>query len=38
MGRPIGIYLAAFGTLAWIAVGLVRWKLRDPISVRSPRR
>jgi hypothetical protein len=29
MGRPIGIYLAAFGTLAWIAVGLVRWKLRD---------
>jgi hypothetical protein len=29
MGRPLGIYLAAIGTLAWIAIGLVRWKLRD---------
>ena len=28
LGRPIGIYLAAIGTLAWIAVGLVLWRLR----------
>jgi hypothetical protein len=29
LGRPIGIYLAAIGTLAWIAVGLVLWRLRN---------
>ena len=29
LGRPIGIYLAALGTLAWIAVGLVLWRLRN---------
>jgi hypothetical protein len=29
LGRPIGIYLAVVGTLAWVAVGLVLWRLRD---------
>jgi hypothetical protein len=29
VGRPIGIYLAAFGTVAWIGVGLVLWRLRN---------
>ena len=29
LGRPIGIYLAAIGTLAWVAVGLVLWRLRN---------
>jgi hypothetical protein len=29
LGRPIGIYLAALGTLIWIAVGLVLWRLRS---------
>jgi hypothetical protein len=29
LGRPIGIYLAAVGTLAWVAVGLVLWRLRN---------
>jgi hypothetical protein len=29
LGRPIGIYLAAIGTLAWIAVGLALWRLRN---------
>ena len=29
LGQPIGIYLAAFGTVAWIGVGLVLWRLRN---------
>ena len=29
IGRPLGIYLAAIGTLAWIVVNLVRWKLKN---------
>ena len=29
IGRPIGIYLAAIGILAWIAVGLLLWRLRN---------
>jgi predicted nucleic acid-binding Zn ribbon protein len=29
LGRPIGIYLAAVGTLAWAAVGLVLWRLKS---------
>jgi hypothetical protein len=29
MGRPLGIYLATVGTLVWVAVALVRWKLPD---------
>jgi hypothetical protein len=29
IGRPLGIYLAAVGTVVWVAVALVRWKLRD---------
>ena len=29
LGRPIGILLAAIGTLAWVAVGLVLWRLRN---------
>jgi len=29
MGRVAGIYLAAFGTLAWLAIVFVLWKLRD---------
>ena len=29
LGRPMGIYLAAIGTLAWVAVGLVLWRLRN---------
>ena len=29
LGRPLGIYLAAIGTLAWVAVGLVLWRLRN---------
>jgi len=29
LGEPIGIYLAAVGTLAWIAVGLVLWRLKN---------
>jgi hypothetical protein len=28
-GRVVGIYLAAFGTLAWFATCLVLWKLKD---------
>ena len=29
LGSSIGIYLAAVGTLAWIAVGLFLWRLRN---------
>ena len=29
LGRPMGIYLAAIGTLTWVAVGLVLWRLRN---------
>ena len=29
LGRPMGIYLAAIGTVAWIAVGFVLWRLRN---------
>ena len=29
MGRVVGIYLAAFGTLAWFVICLVLWKMRD---------
>jgi hypothetical protein len=29
LGRPMGIYLAAIGILAWVAVGLVLWRLRN---------
>lgn len=29
MGRPLGIYLAAFGILAWIGAALVLWRLRN---------
>jgi hypothetical protein len=29
LGRTMGIYLAAIGTLAWVAVGLVLWRLRN---------
>jgi hypothetical protein len=29
MGRVVGIYLSAFGTLAWFATCLVLWKLND---------
>ena len=29
LGQSIGIYLAVVGTLAWAAVGLVRWKLKS---------
>ena len=29
IGRPLGIYLAAIGTLAWIVVNRVRWKLKN---------
>ena len=29
MGRPLGIYLAAVGSFAWVAVALVLWKLRS---------
>jgi hypothetical protein len=29
MGRVVGIYLAALGTLAWFATYLVLWKMRD---------
>jgi hypothetical protein len=29
MGQVVGIYLAAFGTLAWFATCLVVWKLKD---------
>ncbi|HEY5705124.1 MAG TPA: hypothetical protein VIS96_06080 [Terrimicrobiaceae bacterium] len=29
MGRVAGIYLAAFGTLAWFATWLLEWKLKD---------
>ena len=29
MGRVVGIYLAAFGTLAWFVVCLLLWKMRD---------
>ena len=29
LGQPIGIYLAAIGTVAWIVVGFVLWRLRN---------
>ena len=29
LGRPMGIYLATIGTLAWVAVGFVLWRLRN---------
>ena len=29
MGRSLGIYLAAVGTVVWVAVAAIRWKLRD---------
>ena len=29
LGRPLGIYLAAFGTLVWIAVGFILWRLKN---------
>jgi hypothetical protein len=29
MGRSVGIYLAAFGTLVWVAVAVVRGRLKD---------
>ena len=29
MGRVVGIYLAAFGTLAWFVSCLILWKMRD---------
>ena len=29
MGRVVGIYLAAFGTLAWFATCFVLWTLKD---------
>ena len=29
MGQVVGIYLAAFGTLAWFATCFVLWKLKD---------
>ena len=28
-GRPLGIYLAAIGTLAWVTVAVARWRMRD---------
>ncbi|HEY5743635.1 MAG TPA: hypothetical protein VIS99_13960 [Terrimicrobiaceae bacterium] len=35
MGRPVGIYLAAFGTLTWIAIAWFRWKLSDRVRLGS---
>ena len=35
MGRPVGIYLAAFGTLTWIATAWARWKLSDRVRLGS---
>ena len=29
MGRVVGIYLAASGTVVWFVTCLIRWKMRD---------
>ena len=38
IGRPLGIYLAAFGTLLWIAIAVVCWRRRSIDSARCGQR